>query len=557
MRRRFIIALILAILPIALLTSGQAIWRLVRSYDVAQADLKSDAKTTASEEVKLVASAEAVLRTLQSQPDIRLNSQGCSAGLAKALSGTSYYTNIFLLDRTGKVLCSALPSQAPQSDAGDQDWWKGLGGRQGFYLSRLHVGRLTGSEVLTAALPLFDAQGVFDGALAVGIRVDFIRQNLEHRELPAGASAAVLDSSGTIVATGGAVEMRGPFAGIGSPVPGAVLSAIDQAGDRWLVAIEGIGGQDLFLALAERESALFIWSYVDLGVNILLPLVMLALSFGMIWYSADRFVLRWVGYLQRVARAYGKGHLAFRPSAAVKDAPDEIRQLAAAMGDMAESIRQRDASLRNALEQRSLMLREIHHRVKNNLQIIGSLLQIEARNIDEPAALAALKITRTRINAIALAHRLLEEVDAQTVVNLRSMLADLVRLLHDAFGEGIASDGLNVEAPDLLIDTDVAVPLALLLVELLSNIYRDASNERKPALALDVVLDRLDERQLRLRLSHEGSGMVERQNGGPDFAAAYLRQLRASMSTELDGPKTRMTILFHERSADERPTRLG
>ena len=94
---------------------------------------------------------------------------------------------------------------------------------------------------------------------------------------------------------------------------------------------------------------------------------------------------------------------------------------------MADNIRVRDASLRQALEQRTVMSREIHHRVKNNLQIVASLLQIESRRLAEPAAREALRVTHTRINAIALVHRILEEIDDRTVVNLKTLFNDLAR----------------------------------------------------------------------------------------------------------------------------------
>lgn len=551
MHRRFIIALILAILPIALLTSGQAIWRLLQAYDIAQANLRSDARAMSADVAALIASAEAVLTTLQTQPGIRAANDDCSVSLAKAIVGSNHYTNLFLLDRTGKVTCSALAIDPQQSDASRQGWWQELDGQTGFFVSEVHLGLVSRARIVTAAVPLFDGDGAFDGALAVGIRAGHLEHLLQQRELPRGSAAALLDSKGEIIAARGADEMRDPFAAIGKQSHGAIISELDASGLRWLIAVEGIGGEDIFLAFSKRESALFIWSYLDVALNILLPLVMLALAFAVIWYSADRFVLRWVGYLQRVARAYGKGHLAFRPAAAVRNAPEEIRQLAAAMGDMAESIRQRDAGLRNALEQRSLMLREIHHRVKNNLQIIGSLLQIEARHIKEPAAQAALKITRTRINAIALAHRLLEEVDAQTVVNLRRLMEDLVRILHDAFGDGLSSDGLAVDAPDLLIETDIAVPLALLMVELLSGIYRSTAEAGRSTLSLDIGVERASDRELRLVLTHDAGLEASRRNDGVDFAAAYLRQLRATSAIDAVDNRTRTSIIFQERSADQ------
>ena len=97
-------------------------------------------------------------------------------------------------------------------------------------------------------------------------------------------------------------------------------------------------------------------------------------------------------------------------------------------------------------------------------------------------------ITPTRINAIALAHRVLQEVDAQTVVNLRTLLNELAALLHDAFAEGVEAQPAVVRAPPVNVETDIAVPLSLWLVEQLAEIYRTAIERRTP-LTLQIEAD--------------------------------------------------------------------
>ena len=548
MRKSFIIALILAIVPFALLSAGQAVWRLVRAHDAAREALVSAAYASTGRESNILAGAEALLRSMETQDAVRAGGPACSDVLAAAIDGMSYVSNMSRLDAGGRILCAARPIPEAARDRSGQDWWAQLQARQAFIISEQHAAVTTGRPVLTAAIPLLTPDGRPDGALALGISVDFLAGLMRDHRLPEGAFAALIDTGGRVIASSDAPLAAALFAAPLETEDEKLNRARDAEGSVWLLALAPIGAGDLRLAFAERETSLFAWSYVDVAATIVLPLVMAAFAFVAIWYAANRYVLRWITYLERVARAYGKGHFALRPAAAAAEAPPEIRHLASAMGDMAENIRQRDASLRQALDQRTLMLREIHHRVKNNLQIVGSLLQIEARRVEEPAAREALKITQTRINAIALAHRVLEEVDAQTVVNLERLLGELAQLLHDAFGAQRYAEGVTVDAPRLLIETDIAVPLALLLVEQVAAISRDAIAAGQPQLDL-AIKAASDGAALTLTLAFDDPQGLAAERKLSSFAEAYLRQLRGHAAHASEAGRAVVRFTFPQRTA--------
>lgn len=548
MRKHFIIALILAIAPFALLSAGQAIWRLVKAHEAARDTLVAAVYASPAQEANILTGAEPLLRKMETQEAVRTGGPDCALILANAIDAFKYVSNMSRLDAQGRILCSARPIPIDKNDRSGQDWWKELQARQAFIISKQHRSALSGRPVLTAAIPLLTADGAPDGALALGISIDFLGELMRDRRLPDGALAALIDKEWGVVASSDDDLAGALFAPTPEDEDDRLKRARDDQGRIWLIALAPVGAGELQLAFAEREAVLFAWSYVDVAATIVLPLVMAAVAFVVIWYAANRYVLRWIWYLERVARAYGKGHFALKPAAAASDAPPEIRTLARAMGEMAENIRQRDASLRHALDQRTLMLREIHHRVKNNLQIVGSLLQIEARGVTEPAAREALRITQTRINAIALAHRALEEVDAQTFVNVQHLLTDLGQLLSDAFSAPHYAENVDVVAPPLLVETDIAVPLALLLVEQISAITRDAVNADQTVLGLSIHAVQEDT-MLRLVIGFDdpsGHGVDRKMSA---FGEAYLKQLRGSHSVRSDGQRAHLDFRFPYRTA--------
>ncbi len=121
------------------------------------------------------------------------------------------------------------------------------------------------------------------------------------------------------------------------------------------------------------------------------------------------------------------------------------------------------------------MLREIHHRVKNNLQTVTSLLESSM-----PASRAARRSSeafadvQTRINTLALVHRHLYESQDLREIDLAAFMSNLVRLIQDGSGVPTRRVRLKVDIPSITLSGDRAVPLALLTTEILTNAFKHA-----------------------------------------------------------------------------------
>src|SRR6185312_8817496 len=191
---------------------------------------------------------------------------------------------------------------------------------------------------------------------------------------------------------------------------------------------------------------------------------------------AERGVVRWITYLQRIAAIYARGRFSVRPLQA-ELAPPEIRDLADTLDAMAATIVARDASLKDHLAQKDAMLLEIHHRVKNNLQIISSLLNMQQRALTDPAARAAISDTHQRISALALIYRALYQSPDLRRVDLREFLEELVgQLVTGDTGQRIAAR-TELACDPAAIDPDRLAPIALFAVEAISNACKHGLSE--------------------------------------------------------------------------------
>jgi two-component sensor histidine kinase len=259
---------------------------------------------------------------------------------------------------------------------------------------------------------------------------------------------------------------------------------------------------------------------------------MIALASAAIWYAADRLVVRWIVLLQRVAVAYGRGHYAVRP-AALKDAPREFRDLGSTLGDMAQAIQERDTSLREAVTQKSTLIKEIHHRVKNNLQIVMSLLSLQSNKLRDSASRDALDQARTRVNALALVHRILYELDNAGLVDMRALWTELAEQLHQSFGGERRGIQIQVHVEEQrVVSADIAIPLTLFTVEALTNAYKHAFDTNAAARVLELCLKAGEPGRLRLMVVDTGIG-IDRQAAGGDPSTGS--RLMAAFASQVNG----------------------
>lgn len=212
-------------------------------------------------------------------------------------------------------------------------------------------------------------------------------------------------------------------------------------------------------------------------------------------------------------------------------------------------LRRQQARLSMAVDQQELLMQEIHHRVKNNLQIVASLLNLQASRIRQPAARAEFQSARDRVRALATLHRHLYAHGEVHTINMREFLIELCGQLFQAMGEKAGERlRLEIEAPELKMSSDQAVPLALIVTEAVSNSVKYAfPGGRRGSIWVHLTADG-DHAELGIRDDGVGipAGRVETEAGtrdgiGIQLIRGFARQLGATLEVE-EGDGTRYKV---------------
>lgn len=157
-------------------------------------------------------------------------------------------------------------------------------------------------------------------------------------------------------------------------------------------------------------------------------------------------------------------------------------------------------------EEKEALLKEIHHRVKNNLQIISSLLDLQSRSSDNPTTKAAVTDGQNRVKSMALIHQMLYQNDDAGNINFKDYIQKLLAQISTSQG-GSRKIEQQIDIPkEIEFDIDTAIPLGLVVTELLTNAYKYAFEGRDSG-RIDLKLITSDQKQYELLIGDDGQGL--------------------------------------------------
>jgi len=205
-----------------------------------------------------------------------------------------------------------------------------------------------------------------------------------------------------------------------------------------------------------------------------------------------------------------------------------------------------------ALSEKEILLKEIHHRVKNNLQVVSSLLSVQSRQINDPKALKAVSDSRNRVQSMALIHQNLYRDNDLTGVDMRDYIPKLCAELFSAYRIDEDIIELKTDINIRSLDVDTAIPLGLIINELITNSLKYAFENAESGL-LEIKL-KLKEDILVLEVNDDGKTEPELWKEGTGFGTkminSFLTKLEGEMIVKTDkGRKVQLQIRKFKASA--------
>ena len=231
---------------------------------------------------------------------------------------------------------------------------------------------------------------------------------------------------------------------------------------------------------------------------------------------------------------------------------DKNNKIYAVMGISRDITNQKaiEDALRMSLKEKEVLLKEIHHRVKNNMQIISSLISLQSDYANNEDTIKMFDDSKNRIRSMALIHEKLYQSDDLSLIDFSDYIESLASKLLEFYGLKARLIALNVKADDITLSIDSAIPCGLIINELISNSIKHAFTEEKEG-KISIEMHEVDDNYV-LTVEDNGQGFPEdvdfrkTDSLGLQIVQTLTLQLGGEIELENNGG-TKFTIIFNEK----------
>ena len=561
LRSRLVAVVALTLLPLVALSGWYAKREQQRSEMRHSQPLVAAAELVASRHRQLLASSHGLLAAMCAEDAVQLSAapeatasdiNACGAYLRRALRAfADEYSSAVVTDAQGVARCSSVPAAVGVA-FDDREVFRAVRDTRNFAVGTQVAGRITPSAVIPAALPILQG-GEFRGMCAVGIPLRTLAGLVMSASTADNIGLSLVDRSGTPI--GGS-----PEAARALPVAPRLAAAIvgGQAAFRD-VGSDGQFYEFRLLPLAGTKSYVVASAPAPEGLapllavwgGFMLVVLLLAAALLAVWFGADRWCVQPMrqirSFADGVARGEDSGELALDPKG--RWGP-ELASIAEGVRAMAAAIASREAELKAGLEQRDHMLREIHHRVKNNLQMISSLLNLQAGEIRSPRIRRFFGDAQNRVLTLSILHRHLYERSSWALVDFQQFISDLVRQISvGRRGPDRPQARYQIRAPIMAVGPDIAIPIGLIVTEAISSaLNRSFDSAGAPEIRIEAA-DKAGSVELTIEDNGAGGGGSIRADARGGFGLTLIRGLAMQLGGEAqitvrEGGGMRVAVTF-------------
>lgn len=465
MRGRMALLLGLAMLPagaIAMQVGLNAVNAREAAYEEA---LGRRALQSISVERGAIDEVRELLRVLATTPSLQAIQTGdCQRWLGDVAARYPYVASLVVSDDDRRVLCS-VPAAQVGYQSPETPLRQRAQVRDAFTIGYIESGPLSGGGPILAAFePVRDGPNRI-GFIGASIRVEQLRGLLDRSRSLESARSAIVDSDGRIIAQSSPRETER----VGFPTIEQIRDLLGP--DPVFVEVENgsavivpLHAPDLYAVMAWAPERPTWQRWLALALSLVAPLIIWILAVAAGWFAIEVFVARPLSSLETAARGFARGEDVIDPPA-LRNAPDEIRSLRRTLAAMAKTLRGRETRLVEALAEERALLREVHHRVKNNLQMVASLLNIQARSARDDSEAWGLARAHDRVQLLALVHQKIYSSGEVRELRVDELAAEIARHLLQSRGAAAKDINLVMQVDEARADVDRAVPLTFLIGE--------------------------------------------------------------------------------------------
>lgn len=226
---------------------------------------------------------------------------------------------------------------------------------------------------------------------------------------------------------------------------------------------------------------------------------------------------------------------------------DEGTMILSVILDLSER-KQAEKRIQDALTQKDLLLREVHHRVKNNLQVIHSLLDLQALKLNDHELVEVLRDSQNRIRSMSLIHQTLYQSRNFARVDFQHFLDDLLPSLTESYRSVAGKVAIDVSAHEVQLPINEAIPCGLIINELVSNALKHGFSPDRSG-RIKVSIQQLTDHEVEMTVSNDGEPIPDAMDLdqtatlGLQLVQLLARQLGGVLQVQRGHP-TRFTLRF-------------
>ena len=393
----------------------------------------------------------------------------CVETLRRTAEDFEWSTLGLVFNADGESSCGA---KKPLNIA-ESDYWKRFAESERFTVGDARKGRLTGKPVVVVVTRIHSERSELF-ALAFGVDVAYLSALREAagREV----TVSLIGASGKALLTG-----DGPASDTDDWLP-SDRSELLQFGDRRVSTIDRVGRRqtyftseiaqgEIWAVAALPERSLFEIATSAEASVVAFPLMGCLFAVGAVYIALRRLITPHFERLREIATAFREGR-SLSGFTRTEDAPEEVALLEETMIGMGLALNEKNARLAEALENQKRMLMEVHHRVKNNLQTVSSLVSIEARRVDDDVARASLGLVQERLDSLSMIHQRLYQSSDVDEVEMSDLIRDIVGHVNKTLSAAPAATTPTMDLDKLPVDTVQATPISLFVTEAIGNAFK-------------------------------------------------------------------------------------